>query len=277
MSVLELNMKDCPSIVEIAPTIDNQPRFDQIQQIDLDKLAESNRFETIKLQACVRIHESLGKSWKGDPASHIFQLGKIFEKFINSEKLKIDITKNEENEKIRRIILSQKIQTISEHIKQFIIETSNSDLSVIIDESRPYIKTGDLNPWMTSKKTQKIEFSHINNMVVDSKFEGLFCQELERLAKNKKIISWVKNDHIGFKVWYVFKGEVHSYYPDFIIKINDQKNLIIETKGIKDDQDEYKWNALKEWCLAVNSSQKYGNWDFNQVYKIEDFKKIELN
>ena len=277
MNVLELNMKDCPSIVEIAPTIDNQPRFDQIKQIDLDKLADSNRFETIKLQASVRIHEAFGKSWQGDTASHIFQLGKIFEKFINSDKLKIDIPNNEKNEKLRRIILSQKIQTISEHIKQFIIETSNSDLTVVIDESRPFIKTGDLNSWMTSKKTQKIEFSHINNMVVDSKFEGLFCQELERLAKNKKIISWVKNDHIGFKVWYVFKGEVHSYYPDFIIKINDQKHIIIETKGVKDDQDEYKWNALKEWCLAVNNSQKYGNWDFKQVYKIEDFKKLELN
>jgi hypothetical protein len=78
MSELELNMKDCPSIVEIAPTIDNQPRFDQIKQIDLDKLAESNRFETTKLQASVRIHESFGKSWKGDVASHIFQLGKYF-------------------------------------------------------------------------------------------------------------------------------------------------------------------------------------------------------
>ena len=277
MNVLELNMKDCPSIVEIAPTIDNQPRFDQIKQIDLDKLADSNRFETIKLQASVRIHEAFGKSWQGDTASHIFQLGKIFEKFINSDKLKIDIPNNKKNEKLRRIILSQKIQTISEHIKQFIIETSNSDLTVVIDESRPFIKTGDLNSWMTSKKTQKIEFSHINNMVVDSKFEGLFCQELERLAKNKKIIYWVKNDHIGFKVWYVFKGEVHSYYPDFIIKINDQKHIIIETKGVKDDQDEYKWNALKEWCLAVNNSQKYGNWDFKQVYKIEDFKKLELN
>ena len=47
-----------------------------------------------------------------------------------------------------------------EHIKQFIIETSNSDLSVVVDESRPFIKTGDLNSWMTSKKTQKIEYSH---------------------------------------------------------------------------------------------------------------------
>ena len=113
-------------------------------------------------------------------------------------------------------------------------------------------------------------------MVVDSKFEGLFCQELERLAKNNKIISWVKNDHIGFKVWYVFKGEVHAYYPDFIIKINNDKHLIVETKGIKKDQDEFKWNALKEWCLAVNNEKQYGTWEFKPAYKIEDFKKLKI-
>jgi type III restriction enzyme len=276
MNSLELNLKDCPSIVEVAPTIDNQPRFDQIHQIDLDKLAETSRFETTKMQASVRIHEAFGKSWKGDPANHIFQLGKIFDKFINSEKLVLNLPENSEKEKLKKIILSQKIQTISEHIKQFIIETSNSELTPIIDESRPWIKTGNLRPWMTSKKTQKIEFSHINNMVVDSNFEGLFCQELERLGKSKKIYSWVKNDHIDFKVWYVFKGEVHAYYPDFIIKINEKKYLIIETKGNKKDQDEYKWNALKEWCIAVNNQIKFGNWQFKQLYKSEDFKKLDL-
>lgn len=274
MTCLEINMKDCPVIVDVAPTIDNQPRFDQIKQIDLDRLAETNRFETIKLQACVRIHESLGASWKGDVASHLFQLGKIFDNFLNSDKLIIDIPKNDAENKLKRIILSQKIQTISEHIKQFIIETSNEDLFPIIDESRPFIKTGDLRPWMTSKKTQRIEFSHVNNIVVDSNFEGLFGQELERLAKIEKIYCWVKNDHIGFKVWYVYKGEVHSYTPDFIIKISDERFLIIEIKGNKTDQDEFKWNALKEWCLAVNNTKKYGKWTFEQIYKVEDFKKL---
>ena len=78
----------------------------------------------------------------------------------------------------------------------------------------------------------------------------MFCQELERLAtsKQKNNFTWVKNDHIGFKVWYVFKGEVQSYYPDFIIKINDQKHVIFETKGVKDDQDEFKWK-LKSGVL----------------------------
>ena len=45
--------------------------------------------------------------------------------------------------KIKKNYIFTKIQTISEHIKQFIIETSNSDLKVVIDESRPFIKTGD--------------------------------------------------------------------------------------------------------------------------------------
>ena len=274
MSVLELSMKDCPSIVEVAPTIDNQPRFDQIKQIDLDKLSETSRFETTKLQACVRIHESFGKSWKGDVASHIFQLGNIFDKFINSEKIKFDFDDSNNSKKLKKIILSQKIQTISEHIKQYIIETSNNQLMPVIDKSKPLISTGDLRSWMTSKKTQKINYSHINNMVVDSNFEGLFSQELERIASKEKIFSWVKNDHIGFKIWYVYKGEVHAYYPDFLIKINNENYLIVETKGVKKDQDEYKWNALKEWCLAINNLKNYGNWNFTQIFKKEDFNKI---
>ena len=277
MTPLELNLTDCPSIVEIAPTIDNQPRFDQIQQIDLDKLSETSRFETTKMQASVRIHESFGKSWKGDPVSHIFQLGKIIEKFINSEKLIIDLPDTSDKEKLKRILLSQKIQTISEHIKQFIIETSNNELTPVIDESRSWIRTGDMSPWMTSKNTQKIDFSHINNMVSDSKFEGLFCQELERLGRNKKIYSWVKNDHLGFKIWYVFKGEVHAYYPDFIVKINEKKFLIVETKGNKKDQDEYKWNALKQWCIAINNKDEFGLWEFMAIFKLSDFKKLEIN
>ena len=274
MSVLKLDLRDCPSVVEIAPTIDNQPRFDQIQQIDLNKLAEGSRFETTKMQASVRIHESFGKSWSGDPASHIFQLGKLFEKFINSEKLVFDIPDNDNKENFKKIILSQKIQTISEHIKQFIIESSNNELIAIIDSFQPKLKTSDMTPWMTSKETQPIEYSHINNMVVHSKFEGLFCQELERLGKVNKIKSWAKNDHLGFKIWYVYKGEVHNYYPDFIIDKGDNKFIVVETKGFKEDQDEYKWNALKEWCIAVNNNKEYGLWEFKVMLKKEEFNTL---
>ena len=130
-----------------------------------------------------------------------------------------------------------------------------------------------MSPWMTSKKTQPIEFSQINNMVIDSNFEAEFSQHLERLGSSEKILSWVKNDHLGFKIWYVFKGEVKTYYPDFIIKIDEDNFLIIETKGLKKDQDEFKWNAIKEWVIAINNLN-LGNWKFETVITKEDFNKI---
>ena len=126
---------------------------------------------------------------------------------------------------------------------------------------------------MTSKKTQPIESSQINNMVIDSNFEAEFSQHLERLGSSKKILSWVKNDHLGFKIWYVFKGEVKTYYPDFIIKIDEDNFLIIETKGLKKDQDEFKWNAIKEWVISINNLS-LGNWKFETVITKEDFNKI---
>ena len=95
----------------------------------------------------------------------------------------LDLPNNKNRYKLKKILLAQKIQAISEHLKQFIIETSNEELLPIIDDSRPFIRTGDMTPWMTSKKTLSIQYSHINNMVLDSKFEGQFCQELERLLK----------------------------------------------------------------------------------------------
>ena len=260
-------------IVEIAPIQDNQPRFDKIEQLNLDALAERSRYQSTIINASVRIHETLGKSWQGDSASHISQLNRLFEKFIESEKLVLSIPDNENKEKFKKILLSQKFQTISEHLKQFIVESSNEELIPIIDESRPLIRTGDLTPWMTSKKTQSIEYSHINNMVADSKFEVELCQHLERMGSSGKIFSWAKNAHLGFKIWYVFKGEIKTYYPDFIIKINEENFVIIETKGIKKDQDEFKWNAMKEWIIAINNKD-FGNWKFETIFSKNDFNKI---
>ena len=273
LTPLELNIRDCPSIVDIAPIQDNQPRFDKIQQLNLDELAEKSRFQTTILQASVKIHESLGKEWKGDPASHIGQLNRLFEKFIGSNKLIVNIPDNENKEKLRKILLAQKIQTISEHIKQFIIEKSFEELFPIIDDNYPYIRTNDVVEWMTSKRTQPVNFSHMNNMVVDTKFEAKFCNELERKCSAGEFISWVKNDHLGFKIWYTYKGEVKTYFPDFIIKCDSNNYLIVETKGYKTDQDDYKWNAMQEWIIAVNNAS-FGHWEFITIFSEEEFIKI---
>jgi type III restriction enzyme len=94
------------------------------------------------------------------------------------------------------------------------------------------------------------------------------------MGKNQKILSWVKNDHLGFKIWYVFKGEIKTYYPDFIVKTDPENFIIIETKGLKKDQDEFKWNAMKEWVIAINNGN-FGNWKFESIFKKDEFHLIK--
>ena len=93
------------------------------------------------------------------------------------------------------------------------------------------------------------------------------------MGANDEIISWVKNDHLGFKIYYVFKGEIKTYFPDFIIRLRNDNFIIIETKGFKKDQDEFKWNAMKEWIIAVNNMD-FGNWKFETIRTKKDFDKI---
>ena len=71
---LELDLKDCPSIVEIAPIQDSQPRFDKIEQLNLDKLAEQSRYQST-IFVSVKIHETLGKSWQEIPSHISHQVG----------------------------------------------------------------------------------------------------------------------------------------------------------------------------------------------------------
>jgi type III restriction enzyme len=48
-------------------------------------------------------------------------------------------------------------------------------------------------------------------------------------------------------VLYVFKGVVHKYRPDFIIRLKTGSFLVLETKGQETDQDKTKRTFLDEW------------------------------
>src|SRR5207244_11172443 len=54
---LVLSPDDAPSVVEVAPMIDNKPNYSLMKALDLDRLAEENRLQQIKLQSEVQLHE----------------------------------------------------------------------------------------------------------------------------------------------------------------------------------------------------------------------------
>ena len=59
--------------------------------------------------------------------------------------------------------------------------------------------------------------SHINFCVYDSAWEASESFELDH---NPAVTAWVKNDHLGFEVLYVYRGVVRKYRPDFLIRLS---------------------------------------------------------
>lgn len=257
---LTLSPQDAPTIVEVAPTIDNQPRYDMISEIDLHKLAEDHRLGSMKLQAAVRLHEQFGKNWAGDPASHISQIMEIFDKFLKSPKLDLKMPIYLGSEKLRNVMIALNAQKITNHIGNFIRSSSKEAPSLVLDPVRPKRSTASAATWYTSKPAQPVQKSQISHIVIDSGWEKIGLEfERERIPN---LLAWVKNDHLGFEIFYLWQGQTHAYYPDFILKFEGRRHMILEVKGQMTEQDKAKWQAAREWVAAVSASGQFGTWEF---------------
>ncbi len=272
---LELTTEDARTVVEVAPVIDGKPDLTRLTELDLMKFAEERRFQTLKLQAAVRLTERFQEHWPGDPSSHVSQLLELVDKFLASDKLIIRVPAFKHAELLKRIVISLNLQKIVDHVGQFIKASSIENPIAILDNVRPQRSTASAPTWYTSKPTQPVYKSQMSHVVVDSKWEGSLAFELER-DRIPEIVSWVKNDHLGFEIFYLWKGSLHTYFPDFIIKFKNDRHLILEVKGKKLDQDNAKWAATEEWAKAVNVNGNFGNWEFKVLRNPKElFDKVK--
>jgi type III restriction enzyme len=123
--------------------------------------------------------------------------------------------------------------------------------------------------WYTSRPCEITKKSHISHVVVDSTWEASESFEMER---NKEVVSWVKNDHLGFAIEYVYNGVIHKYYPDFLIKLKNGKMLVLEVKGRDDQQNKIKRQYLAEWIEAINTDGRFGVWEWDVSFRTSDIK-----
>lgn len=270
---LELSAWDSPTVVEVAPIIEGQPKFDALSEIDLEKLAETNRLQRNLLQAAARLHEKFKDQWKGDAGSHIHQVYKILEEFIHSNKLIIHVPEFKDKEKLRNIIISLNMTRITNHIEHAIRISSKEAPSLVLDSVRPLRSTSKAMAWYTSKPTQPVQKTQMSHVVVDSTWEGSVAFELER-DHIPELVAWVKNDHLGFEIYYLWQGLVKTYYPDFILKFENNRYLILEVKGQTTEQDRAKIQAAREWVKAVNLDGRFGKWEFKVLDDPRDFLSV---
>ena len=130
----------------------------------------------------------------------------------------------------------------------------------IYETSRGPGSTADVDYW-TSKPVREIRHSHLNYVVADTKrWEQIAGDTLDNHAK---VMSFVKNDGLGFAIPYFHNGQPHDYVPDFIVKTQAEPpvHLILETKGF-DELAEIKAAAADRWVAAVNAEGSHGQWRY---------------
>jgi type III restriction enzyme len=117
---------------------------------------------------------------------------------------------------------------------------------ISLKKARPLV--ADNQPYLAPQK------SVFNKIIGDSQFELEFAAFLEKCPD---IISFAKNyQSLGFKIEYQGEdGNIHEFFPDFLIKKTETEIYIAETKGREDLDDKHKIKRLQVWCDDVNAAQ----------------------
>ena len=129
--------------------------------------------------------------------------------------------------------------------------------------------TSKMHRWQTDSRR-----CHVNWVVLDSDWEGEFCRVAEA---HPQVRAYVKNQNLGLEVPYLMGSTQRKYVPDFIVKIDDGRedllNLVVEIKGYRrEDAKEKKATTENYWVPGVNNLGSYGRWafaEFTEVFEIE--------
>lgn len=259
VKVLNINAYETTTLAEIAPIVDGKPDVSKISEIDLQKLGEKYRYQKIVFTTARDVFDQMSPDWKGDKSMLLAQLIRLTEKFINSDVIKLNPPLFFQDDIKRRILVTLNMNKIVNHIFNQIRYNNTQALTPVFDSDKPIRSTADMRTWYTSKPCDNYKKNHINFCVYDSTWE---YNAAFLLDKHPNVKAWTKNDHLNFEIPYMFQGVVHKYRPDFLVKLLDDSFLIIEVKGVETQQDQVKWEYLREWIEAVNEYGSFGNWDW---------------
>jgi len=266
-----LNPYESITEVELAAIIAGKPNPAVLTDIDLNRIAEETRIQTIIFKMASKIFNNEQPSWKGSKELFLAQLIRIVGEFIKSDRIRISDKRFSISNEKRKVLIILNMNKIIQHIWDA-LRAENSEMRVpVFDNESPIRSTSDMRTWYTSRPTEWTQKSHISHVVIDSSWEAT---EAFIIDKHQNVKSFVKNDHIGFYIVYNYQGVVRKYYPDFIIKLINDEHLILEVKGKEDSIARTKHASLDEWVKAVNNHGGFGKWKWAVSYTPGDIDII---
>jgi type III restriction enzyme len=184
----------------------------------------------------------------------------------------------ENDPKFKKLLYFKDNKEIVDHIARGINPHLNSSehLRPVFNYYNQFSSTKYVNG-NTTKEVYSTQKSHVNYVVMDSDWEAIAAKTLEELPQ---VISYVKNQFLGFTIPYVKEGKDKLYFPDFIVKCKngagEVKNLIVEISGFNKDKAEKKWFVENRWIPATNALKEkydYPEWSFVEIANdIRDIK-----
>ena len=151
-------------------------------------------------------------------------------------------------------------------------------------EIRDTIKLRQTRPFMTKEQPYLVPSKSVFNRIIgNSKLELDFARFLE---DSTDVLAYAKNYlAVRFKLDYVnADGDISNYYPDFLVKVSDNKTYVVETKGREDLDVPLKMQRLRQWCEDINRAQTdiaydyvYVDEDSIEKYNPSSFKDLAAN
>ena len=126
-----------------------------------------------------------------------------------------------------------------------------------LNRYKPIGSTGNVR-FKTVKPVQMTGASHLNFVACDTNsWEQAAMFQLEKLAQEGIVFCYAKNDRLEFNIPYELYGNPHVYEPDFIVRLRNSMNVVLEIKGKQHDDTDAKHQAAKRWVSAVELGQAW--------------------
>ncbi len=241
---------------ELAPALGGATDLSRATAIDLEQLPEAFRLQRLIFRAAAKAFESSVGAFRGSREYLAFQLIRLVEQFLDSEKL--DIPTQYHQEPLRkRILVALNLDLVVQHLMRYVTEQNLEKLEPVFDEDAPIGSTASMRTWYTTKPCRPTTRSQVSHVVVDSTWEHYTADVLE---KSPRVSAYAKNDHLGFQVFYLWGGSRRRFIPDYLIRLNNGKTLVLEIKGQDSEQNRAKRAALDLWVKAINEKGGFGVW-----------------
>ncbi|TWB23457.1 type III restriction enzyme [Nitrospirillum amazonense] len=218
----------------------------------------------------------------GFPKQHLFpQIQRLARRWLDEDYL---VAKGVP---VGAILYQDQLARAAEKIVIACTRAGDGHIVAVLDPYNPKGSTRHVNfitskpCWTTGARPPKSPISHV---VIDSTWEEQLALTLE---SHPRVLSYAKNQALGFEVPYLDGGITRRYLPDFLARLDisragdgsDTLNLILEVKGLRDESDKAKAQTTRDlWVPGVNALGGFGRWAFAEfrdwTVMAEDFATL---